>query len=139
MNNQWAIYSADTARSYFRGMVGINDNTPSEYLDVAGNVRADSFIEYSASIPEKGLEAILGMRNKPDGTLDHKSFPSYTSKVVSWEAEYDSTGKLIKEAGSKVKEGVCLNSQIKYLIRAVQELSVQNDSLRVRIKKLERR
>ena len=96
---------------------------------VDGVVYADDFIEHSRSLPEKGLPTIMNMKNKPDGTLDHKSFPSYVSKEVSWNDTYEN-GTLIKEAGSKLNEGVSLSSQIKYLIKGVQELKAENDLLK---------
>jgi len=97
-----------------------------------GVVYADDFVEHSRPIPEgDALSVIMNMKNKEDGTLDHKSFPSYVSNEVSWEDTYEykydekgatTTETLIKESGSKVNEGVSLSSQIKYLIKAVQEL-----------------
>ncbi len=88
---------------------------------VAGTVFADDFIEHSRSIPESGLYAVLQMKNKQDGTLDHSTFPSYIYKNNTWNAIYDRYGKVIRPAGSKIVEGISLSSQIKYLIRAVQE------------------
>jgi len=94
-----------------------------------GFVYADDFIEHSRSLPEEGLSAIMNMKNKEDGTLDHKSFPSYVSKEVSWNNTYEN-GTLTKEAGSKLTEGVSISSQIKYLIKGVQELKKENDLLK---------
>ena len=101
------------------GDVGINDSTPTEKLDVGGKVRADDFIEYSTPIPtEEALPIIMKMKNKSNGKLDHKTFPSYSVKDV-----VNKKGETIK------KEGVSLSSQIKYLIKAVQELNKKIDIL----------
>jgi len=112
------------------GNVGINDTTPSNALDVGGTVRADDYLEFSRSIPEEGLKFVLGMKNKEDGTLNHSSFPSYELKEMVWDEERDLNGTLIKEAGSEIRESVSLSSQIKYLIKAIQELSAENDLLK---------
>jgi len=159
-----------TGRAYFGGNVGIGTATPDYSLtlgwghnqhitdgslcvenlggtDCAGStdgvVYADDYIEHSSPIPEEGLTAVLGMKNKEDGTLDHYTFPS----VVSTTTEKGTTA------------GISLGSQIKYLIKAVQEMFVQvqmslgwnqdnenrivdleteNEALKVRISNLEK-
>jgi len=94
------------------GYIGINDPTPSQKLDVNGNVRADDFIEYSQPLPEeKALPIIMAMKNKKDGTLDHSTFPNYKEEMIE------------NEDGTKtIKKGISLSLQVKYLIKAMQEL-----------------
>jgi len=62
------------------------------------------------------------MKNKEDGTLDHSSFPSYSQKEVE----------------GKTKEGISLSSQMKYSIKATQELSDYIKELEQRIIVLEK-
>jgi len=111
------------------GDIGINDPTPSEKLDVGGNVRADDYLEYSRPLPiGDALTVILGMKNKKDGTLDHSTFPEYTTKEIEIAEVKDEDGKVIKEAKTITKESISLSLQVKYLIKAVQELNVRVDA-----------
>ena len=87
---------------------------------VDGVVYADDFIEHSLSIPNEGLTAILGMKNKEDGSLDHSSFPSYIATTT--------------EKG--LSEGISLGSQIKYLIKGMQEQQEMIARLEADIEKL---
>ena len=80
-----------------------------------GVVYADDFIEHSTPLPEEeALPVILNMKNKEDGTLDHSSFPSYVSTTT--------------EKG--LAEGVSLSSQIKYLIKGMQEQQAEIEELK---------
>jgi len=73
------------------------------------------------------MPVIMGMKNKKDGTLDHKTFPKYTKKEIFVKEVKDDDGKVIEEAKTITKESVSLSAQVKYLIKAVQELNAKID------------
>lgn len=70
------------------GRVGILDSTPANELDVAGDVRADSYIEYSHVFTGDALGAIRAIRPEPGSELedwrpvDHESLPVRARRVV---------------------------------------------------------
>ena len=97
------------------GKVGIGDTTPSEKLDVNGNVRADDFIEYSPLYAgDDALTQIMGIKcgedtRQEDGwcDVDHDSLPNKV-KVVVKEARlrHKETGeiKTVEEVMESVDE-----------------------------------
>jgi len=107
----------------YDGRIGIGTTSPSQKLDVIGNVRADDFIEYSQPLPEnEALPIIMAMKNKEDGTLDHSTFPDYKEEMIE------------NEDGTKIiKKGISLSLQVKYLIKALQEQQEQISSLQQQI------
>jgi len=103
------------------GYICVEDTTGGDCAGTTdGFIYADDFVEHSIPIPEKGLDSILQMKNKEDGTLDHSSFGDCQAK--------DSEGKLA--------EGVSLSCQVKSLIKSVQELFTWNDEQDLRIDEL---
>jgi len=89
-----------------------------------GYIYADDVVEYSKDIPEgEVLPIIMKMSNNPDGTLNHSSFPSYVSKEV------------IKDDKPVLAEGISMSSQLKHLIKGVQELVGWNEEQDERLDK----
>ena len=114
VTNKWAIYSEFDAPSYFEG-----------------TVEGDDWLEHSQPLPtEKALPVILGIKNNKDGTFDKKSFaPGYRLTEHQITAEIDKDGKIIGEDHTEIRESVSLSSQVKYVIKAIQEQQVIIDNL----------
>ncbi|MBU3934609.1 tail fiber domain-containing protein, partial [Patescibacteria group bacterium] len=146
--NNVARFNIDTT-----GRVGIMDVTPAQALDVAGNVRADGFIEYSPVFVGGGIEAIKKIKEK-QGTkkgdwaeIDHSTLPEgvktetksevylknkKTGEEIDkgrWEAKYDGDDwSEDYEEITKDVEGRSLSGMVQVLLKAVQELAELSDT-----------
>jgi len=135
------------------GKVGISNTNPSVKLDVAGNVRADDFIEYSRDFVGDAVSILKDVRVR-DGEsdwrpVDHKSWPSEvieeytfdsndTTVYLPRDAEYTHDGENSIVYGRSVNGVVSINTRaIQQLIDRMEKLEAENDSLRARIEALE--
>ncbi len=135
------------------GKVGISNTNPSVKLDVAGNVRADDFIEYSRDFVGDAVSILKDVRVR-DGEsdwrpVDHNSWPSEvieeytfdsndTTVYLPNDAEYTCDGENSIVYGRSVNGVVSINTRaIQQLIDRMEKLEAENDSLRARIEALE--
>lgn len=121
------------------GKVGIGTVSPSESLEVTGNVKASSFISTSDERLKKniqvvdGLPAILQLRGvsyewRKDGSLDMGVIAQETERVFPWAVVTD------KVTGYKA---VKYNTLVAPLIEAVRDLDQQDRQLARRIASIE--
>ncbi|MBF0480012.1 MAG: hypothetical protein HQL26_11075, partial [Candidatus Omnitrophica bacterium] len=81
--NNYALYSAGKAKSYFAGNVGIGTTTPSQILEVAGSGK------FSGSVQ---LGGDLTMATNTAGNLLVANGSSYTPKAITGDVTIDSLG-----------------------------------------------
>ena len=147
--------------------LGINDITPSEKLDVGGNIRADRYYEYSSIFVGNALEAITNIKYIPGSEdangwaeVDHTTLPIGVLEIIKDTKFKDKvTGEIITGRELPIildenDEGQArdysqhdkitvdtpcrnLGNQVQVILKAVQELKAENDELKARIEDLE--
>ncbi|NQV09121.1 hypothetical protein HQ529_04680 [Candidatus Woesearchaeota archaeon] len=112
------------------GYVGIGDTTPSEKLDIAGNVRADDFIEYSDIFKGDALNVIKSMEST-GGTgdwqeLNHTSLIHVEGLIKTYlEPIYEIGNQTIEEStiiGNRTIYGRSVNKMMDINTRAIEQL-----------------
>jgi hypothetical protein len=144
ITNQFPYYSAWDAQSYFQGQIY-----------TAGNCSALTFTDRTPYYDGDALSELKKVKGK-DGKIDHDTLPEFTKKVIQGKPITRNNGKKIDEhglemddieiLGSEVEVGRDLSATVTMLVRAVQQLSEENDVLKAqmadaikRIEKLEKK
>jgi hypothetical protein len=144
ITNQWPIYSDWNAQHYFGGDIY-----------TTGNCSALTFTDRTPWYEGDGIEAIKKMKGK-NGKLDHDSFPDFAKKTIEGKPKAVKKGKKIGElglevddievSGKEVEVGRDLGATVTILVKAVQQLSEENNTLKAqmadaikRIEKLEKK
>jgi hypothetical protein len=120
------------------GNVGIGTGSPSERLDVNGNVRANAYYHSSDRRLKKNVRTISGLDlvEKLRGvSFDWKDSGDASAGVIAQEVE-KILPSAVKENADGIKS-VEYDQLIAPLIEAMKELKAENDALRARLEKLE--
>jgi len=138
--------TTERMRIRYDGNVGINETAPVEILDVGGNVRADSYIEYSSIYTGDALSAVKNI--KPESTskngdwkdIDHNTLPEgvrYEKQYIKRTYKDKKTGETITEVDESLGDisdkydliettetfvGRNLGNQAQFNMRAIQQL-----------------
>ncbi len=140
-------YNADRLTIRGDGKVGIGISAPTTRLDVAGNVRADDYIEYSHDFTGDAISILRDITvREGEGDwrpVNHMSWPSDIIREYSYDANLediylpDGSEYMKKDDGSTVVYGRSLNGLIAIDTRAIQQLIERTDSLQVQNARLE--
>lgn len=92
--NGWAIYSDSDVPSYFRGKIGINNNTPSYGLDVNGTGRFVNNLTLSAILDQQGTSGTNIFKADINQQGNKSIYNNFTSGWTGsgWRLDYGVTG-----------------------------------------------
>ncbi len=95
--NYWAIYSDDISPSYFKGSIGIGTNSPSEKLDIVGNV------QFSGALMPGGNPGVSGqvlVSQGPGNPPQWQNLATTYSFLPQWTDYLDTLGNEVGCSGA---------------------------------------
>jgi len=133
--------------------VGVKDVTPSQQLDVGGNVRADDFIEYSPFFVGDAVSAIKNINPKLGSEKDNWADVNHSSLPEGVKVEIEEivfvnkkTGKVMDRQSpddmenwdviTRVVEGRSLGSSVQLNLKAIQQLIDRVEELEKEVEEL---